>query len=186
MVDHLSYFQYGPLVACNGSLEPSEEELECTCTDCQGNDGLARKYRTGFDKVDMTKTTTHWDDEQYMLCPPRVLGYVLRDKQWAQLQVTCIRPIPPENDKNAWNDRLRLVDDSAGSFKSKELSTKRLLFDLVSSHISTVPSSTPDQRNSGDKTLEVDDIVPGKGKGLVILLYGMTYFLSYFLDMTLC
>jgi hypothetical protein len=144
------------------------------CTDCQLNEGLARKYRTSFDKVEMRKPTTHWDNEQYMLCPPRVLGYVLRDKQWAQLQVTCVRPIPPEDDKNAWHDRLRLADDSTGGFKSKDLSTKQLLFDLVRSHISSVPSNTADPQVSEDKFLEVDDIVPGKGKGLVILLYGMS------------
>jgi hypothetical protein len=150
------------------------------CTDCQQNEGLARKYRTSFDKVEMRKTTAYWDDEQYMLCPPRVLGYVLRDKQWAQLQVTCVRTIPLEDDKNAWHDRLRLADDSTGSFKSKDPSTKQLLFDLVRSHISAVPNNTADSQVSEDRLLEVDDIVPGKGKGLVILLYGKAISLYYF------
>lgn len=177
MVDHLSYFQYGPSIARNGSLEPSTDDWDCMCADCQLNDGLARKYRTSFDKAEMSKPKMHWDDEQYMLCPPRVLGYVLKDKQWAQLQVTNLRPIPLEDDKNAWNDRLRLSDDSTGGFKSKDLSTKQLLFDLVRSHISADPSNTANPDASEDKLLEVDDIVPGKGKGLVILLYGI--FTSY-------
>ena len=176
MVDHLSYFRYGPSITCNESLEPSLGEWNCMCTGCKQNEGLAKKYRTNFDKVEMKIPTMHWEDEQYMLCPPRVLGYVLKDKQWAQLQVTCVKPNPLEDNKNAWNDRLRLADDSTGSFKSKELSTKQLLFALVRSHIPAVPSNTADPRNSDSKLLEVDDIVPGKGKGLAILLYGILLF----------
>lgn len=189
MVDHLSYFQYGPSIARNGLLEPSLLDWDCKCTDCKENEGLAGNYRTSFDEKRMTETTTHWDDEQYMLCPPRVLGYVLRDKQWAQLQVTFLRPIPLEDDKNAWNDRLRLADDSTRGFNPKDMSTKQLLFDLVRSHISAVPSSTEDSRDPEDKFLEVDDIVPDKGKGLVILLYGVTsfpYYSSQHMVMLMC
>jgi hypothetical protein len=49
-------------------------------------------------------------------------------------------------------------------------STKAMLLDLVRSHIST--SNLDDENGNGD-ILAVDDIIPGKGKGLVILLYGM-------------
>lgn len=50
-----------------------------------------------------------------------------------------------------------------------EHTTKEFLLDLVSSHTSTtVSKKDPDQTDA----LEVDDIIPGKGKGLVILLYG--------------
>lgn len=48
-------------------------------------------------------------------------------------------------------------------------STKKLLLDLVSSHSST----TLDNDDDDEEKLEVNDIIPGKGKGLVILLYGI-------------
>lgn len=133
------------------------------CSDCEQNEGLTAKYRTSFDKIEMQNQAV-WDDEQYMLCPPRVLGYILRDKQWAQLQVTLVEEIPLQDLGNSWHSRLRLADDDK---------TKDLLFDLVRSHISSTPKETMDSTDIG---LEVDDITPGKGKGLVILLYGTTLF----------
>jgi hypothetical protein len=50
-------------------------------------------------------------------------------------------------------------------------STKKMLLDLVRSH--TPPSQTSAKNN--DDRLEVDDIIPGKGKGLVVLLYGRLF-----------
>ena len=160
MVDHQSYFQYGPSAARNGALEPSMVEWTCTCTDCQGNKGLSERYRTRFDTI---RTPKLWEDEKYLLCPPRVLGYILEDKQWAQLQVTQVTQIPPDDPANAWNSRLQLAEDD----------TKKLLFNLVRSHVSTRPKKRVSRKSQDHKLLEVDDIVPGKGKGLVILLYGM-------------
>jgi hypothetical protein len=158
MVDYVSYFQYGPPMARNGDLEPSSVNVDCMCSDCQQNEGLAMKYRTWFDKHE-AQTKETWDDEQYMICPPRVLGYVLKEKQWAQLQTTLVRDIPFDGEQDAWHTRLQLDDEGA---------TKRLLFNLVRSHISET-----NQAKRPRDALEVDDIIPGKGKGLVILLYGM-------------
>ncbi|PNP47425.1 hypothetical protein TGAMA5MH_01244 [Trichoderma gamsii] len=157
MVDYVSYFQYGPPVARNGDLEPSSANVDCMCSDCQQNEGLAIKYRTWFDKQEAQAKET-WDDEQYLICPPRVLGYVLKEKQWAQLQTTLVKDIPFDGEQDAWHTRLQLDDEGA---------TKRLLFNLVRSHI-----SESNQAKKPKDALEVDDIIPGKGKGLVILLYG--------------
>lgn len=163
MVDYVSYFQYGPPVARNGDLEPSPVNVDCMCSDCQQNEGLAIKYRTWFDKQEAQANET-WDDEQYLICPPRVLGYVLKEKQWAQLQTTLIKDIPSDGEQDAWHTRLQLDDGGA---------TKNLLFNLVRSHI-----SESNQAKRPRDALEVDDIIPGKGKGLVILLYGMSHFIN--------
>ena len=159
MVDYLSYFQYGPAIGYNGAIEPSMDNTDCMCHDCRQNEGLTLRYMTRFD--DAKAQSENWNDEQYMLCPPRVLGYILKEKQWAQLQVTSLKPIEPNTSKNPWSFRLRLENDK----------TKDLLFDLVCSHI----SSTTD---TAIRSLEVNNIIPKKGKGLVILLYGM-FFLSF-------
>ncbi|KAK7433891.1 AAA family [Colletotrichum acutatum] len=143
MVDYSSYFQFGPTTAPNGILNPSRHSSNCSCADCRTNDALAEKYRVGFDTTE-AQVKEIWDIDQYLLCPPRVLGYVLAQKHWAQLQVDLVQDIPPDDPNSAWHSRLHLSD------KNK----KDLLHRL------------------GSEALEVDDIIPGKGKGLVILLYG--------------
>ncbi|KAL4821918.1 P-loop containing nucleoside triphosphate hydrolase protein [Aspergillus spinulosporus] len=154
MVDYASYFQYGVSTARNGVLEASTNIYECTCLDCRENKSLTRRYRTHFDSIDVQKRKD-WEDEQYMLCPPRVLGYILRAKQWAQLQVTSLKDIQMSTTDNSWQNRLQLADDN----------NKKILFDLIQSHVSSTANSETDN-------LQVNDIIPEKGKGLVILLYG--------------
>lgn len=157
MVDFESYFQYGPATANNGQLEKMTVDTDCMCLDCQNNPELSKKYRMQFDQLQSQYGDEAWDDEQLMLCPPRVLGYILRAKQWAQLEVDRIAMLPPSDNSGPWS-RLKLVDEEH---------TKDLLLNLVKSHVSSSLGV-----NSGKTGLEVDDITPGKGKGLVILLYG--------------
>lgn len=160
MVDYASYFQYGLADGRNGSLPPSENQHLCGCTDCKSNVELMKLYRTRFDD----NQEGEWEDEKYLICPPRVLGYVLSEKQWAQLQVTYLSEIASDGEQDAWESRLKLANND----------TKKLLFDLVRCHTSS------DAKDGGDNQLEVDDIVPGKGKGIVILLYGKTNKVHYF------
>lgn len=155
MVDFESYFRYGPSVARVGSLVPESESPECGCIDCRENEGLKAGYRTRFDEEERQKGK--WEDEQYMLCSPRVLGYILVDKQWAQLQVSLLQSIPEKDPNDSWSTRLKLADGEK---------TKNMILDLVKGH----GTSDPPQ----DDGLEVDDIISKKGKGLVILLYGKT------------
>jgi hypothetical protein len=151
MVDFESYFRYGPTEAQVGSLMPNKDYQECQCSDCRENQELRKIYRTRFDEQNDC-----WEEEQYMLCPPRVLGYILRDKQWAQLRVTSLKSIPKEDSKNSWSSRLKLADGEA---------TKQMILELVNGHGTS--------ESAGEDGLEVDDIVARKGKGLVILLYGL-------------
>ena len=167
MVDFESYFNFGPKSATLGDItvEADSQEcqclecqclecqcLECQCLECQRNTVWDSVYRNRFDK------DTHqieWEEEQFMLCPPRVLGYILSDKQWAQLGVTGLTDIAKEGDERSW-DRVKLADG---------VKTKKLILDLVNGH------GTSSSRDD-DSGLVVDDIVAKKGKGLVILLYG--------------
>ena len=155
MVDFESYFRYGPSIARVGSLMPDSENPECGCIDCRENEALKAGYRTRYDEE--THERGEWEDEQYMLCPPRVLGYILRDKQWAQLQVSLLRDIPKKDPSDSWSTRLQLADGEK---------TKNMILDLVKGH-----GTSDEPRDDG---LEVDDIIARKGKGLVVLLYGMT------------
>ncbi|KAJ2982968.1 hypothetical protein NUW58_g6334 [Xylaria curta] len=140
MVDYESFYQYGSTDGRNGSLSRSDSGVECGCSDCQSNLALTERYRTRFDRLPKNK---EWEDEQYLMCPPR--------------------EIRPRDDQDAWNSRLKLADED----------TKKLLFDLVRCHVSSEAQGDDGDDDDDDrKLLAVDDIVPGKGKGLVILLYG--------------
>ena len=112
MVDYDSYFQYGPADGRNGALEPGNIGAGCSCSDCQNNDGLVKRYRTWIDEPKHSQAR-EWEPEQYLLCPPRVLGYILQDKRWAQLQVTCLERIPPltQQDEVELFKQLQLADD---------------------------------------------------------------------------
>ena len=160
MVDFESYFRYGPAVAKVGLLVPILDSEECECLECQANTAKKTLFRTHFDRDECQET---WEDEQYMLCPPRLLGYILRDKQWAQLHIAHLQDIPKEDQGQSW-DRVKLADGEE---------TKEMILNLVNGH------RTADSKDD-DSGLEVDDIVAKKGKGLVILLYGETLYPSTF------
>lgn len=151
MVDFQSYFEYGRRDALLGDKSPEWGPLECQCPACQGNDDLMALYRIRFDRAN--PDGRNWEPEQYLLCPPRVFGYVLREKQWAQLQVDCLKDIVLDN-STSWSEGLKLAQER----------TKNFIYDLVTGH---------GKPTDGDDGLEVQDIVERKGKGLVILLYGM-------------
>ena len=125
MVDYDSYFRYGPSSARMGSIVANDKE-ECFCEDCQKNKVMRSTYRAHFDDKESQKGD--WDSEQYILCPPRVLGYILREKQWAQLQVDKLTAIPPKDENNSWSTRLQLADGQE---------TKELILGLVNGHGTT-------------------------------------------------
>ncbi|KAL8692665.1 MAG: hypothetical protein Q9218_002365 [Villophora microphyllina] len=152
MVDFESYYRYGPLVATVGSLDLITESQECMCRECQNVSAWHNVKRARFDE---DAHQEDWEEEQFMLCPPRVLGYIFSDKQWAQLQVTLLRDIPKHGVADSWN-RVKLADGEE---------TKQMILNLVEGH------GTANSKDD-DSGLVVDDIVAKKGKGLVILLYG--------------
>lgn len=115
MVDYESYFQYGPADGRNGPLQPANSGTGCACSDCEANEGLMKKYRARFDTQSSVKAK-EWEEEQYLICPPRVLGYILQEKQWAQLQVTSLSEIPKTTpQESALNQRIKLADDDLTS-----------------------------------------------------------------------
>jgi hypothetical protein len=44
------------------------------------------KYVAGFPE--------DFENEQYLLCPPRILGYATEQKLWAQFEVVSIQEVP--------------------------------------------------------------------------------------------
>lgn len=153
MVDYESYSQYGPQDAPLGSIITGEyDDLICGCNDCKDSERLAEECRFYFDGK---KGHEDWTAEQFMLCPPRVLGYILGTKQWAQLHIGNLQSSESRYHQDTWDNKLQLAGEGSGS------NTKNLLMNLVKSH--------------GDPLVQnkLQDIVAEKGRGLVILLHGM-------------
>jgi hypothetical protein len=166
MVDFGSYYQYGDPDSQIGEIVVADDSAECTCEDCKGNAGLQALYRTKYDGMKGSKKEI-WTEEQTMLCPPRVLGYVLKDKQWAQLDVESLVEIQDDKSDDAFANKLQLAGERGGK------QTKDLLMALVKNHgIREV--------KRGSTGYQLNDIVEEKGKGLVILLYGLFISLSLF------
>lgn len=97
-----------------------------------------------FKDYDIIKPDSKPDDLVLLLCPQHVHGYCLRDKVWKSLNVNQLKPVKFR--KNAWD---RLVLDSE---------YKDIVQAMVSSYV--------------DKTASLEDLVAGKGAGLVALLHG--------------
>ncbi|KAL8795715.1 MAG: hypothetical protein Q9182_007494 [Xanthomendoza sp. 2 TL-2023] len=97
-----------------------------------------------YKKYDSLKATSQPDELTKLLCPQLVHGYCLRDKVWKKLNVTQLQPVNFR--KNAW-ERLVLDEEY-----------KDIVQAMVSSYV--------------DKTTGIDDLIAGKGAGLVTLLHG--------------
>ncbi len=90
-------------------------------------------------------------NNDFLIIPPRVLGYSTKEKLWGQFGIVSI--LPPEGKQpHKFRENLQLDD------KYKEL-----IEALVESH----------EANGNNGRRAVQDMVNDKGKGLVLLLHGM-------------
>ena len=157
MVDFDSYYLHGSARSQIGDTAVEDDITDCQCPECSKNEILAQIFKPHYDNSTGEKSEK-WERLQTMMCPPRVLGYILQDKQWAQLAVDNLEDIPDE-DLSAVMNSLHLHGEDDGQ---KE---KDLLYWLVKNH-------GIGKAGRSNKGYELDDIVAEKGKGLVILLYG--------------
>ncbi|KAI0116394.1 hypothetical protein GGR51DRAFT_574691 [Nemania sp. FL0031] len=104
-------------------------------------------------------------EEDFVIMSYRVFGFVLRNRKWAQLDLTHLSEIEPFEVKTS--------GDENSNENSKE---HRLAFDelvLPDGHKDMILSLvTQHFRNKESLHNEQADIVRGKGKGLIMLLHG--------------
>lgn len=162
MVDFVAYLQHAPELSSRGPMGDailSGKDEECRCSICLSNEALKVNQKTDWDNVTSERK---FENLQLELCPPRVLGYHLENKTWVELNISV-----DENEDSGKQEGKYLKDIkqliSAEAFSKLQLvkSQKDLVWDLVKSHAS----------GTTDKPL-LEDIIKGKGKGLVILLHG--------------
>ncbi|KAI4671512.1 uncharacterized protein J4E78_000008 [Alternaria triticimaculans] len=152
MVDFTSFFEYlPPNTPILGNLPQFRGQLENLSPEKRANKIYRDMYKTHWDRHPSGKTMS---SEQLMHCPPRVLGYALKQKKWAQLLVEKLNP-PNDADASVFRDKLQLDPDS-----------KELVKWSVQAH-----EYGKDVDAKGESK-SLQDFAPDKGKGLVIMLYG--------------
>ena len=154
MVDFNSYLQHGPpfiKFPPMGELQfVDDDDGACKCGMCLSNEKLKDNQKLHYDRV---KPGDEWEDTQYLICPPRVLGYHLKGKRWVELDVEAVTDISNLEDRSSF-DSLELAKPQ-----------KRLIEDLVRCHAS----------GKDNKDRSMTDFMQGKGNGLVILLHGIYF-----------
>ncbi|KAK7734115.1 hypothetical protein SLS63_004400 [Diaporthe eres] len=96
-------------------------------------------------KPQSSKKTPEWTDEEYLIASPVVLGFSFGEKLWLEFTVSGVQEI-------RWNEH-------AYDSLVLEKRTKETVKALVESH-------------KYHATESIDDVIQGKGKGLVSVLHG--------------
>ncbi|KEF53266.1 uncharacterized protein A1O9_10714 [Exophiala aquamarina CBS 119918] len=160
MIDYAQYTRQNPSSAPNleSDLGMDFEECELTPRFCgkQGCTFASKKKDEDEPEASNKKgvpvveehTAKELEPEQALLCPGRVKGFALTDKTWAEFRVDALEEIK-------WNNQAyrRLEMDA---------NTESIIKALVESH----------RKHSRLDAEEFDDIIAGKGLGLVLLLQG--------------
>ncbi|KAL8834560.1 MAG: hypothetical protein Q9170_003688 [Blastenia crenularia] len=152
MVDFASYISHGPQ---HGRYSPIGE-LAFLSGDASAGTGYQRSKDDGMAHHDRVKPEQAWEESQFLICPPRVLGFHFQSKQWVELDVSKVRDIAQLRDPSAFQ-RLELPAPQ-----------KTLLQNLVSCHAVK------------DEDRSMRDLVKGKGNGLVVLLHVLLRVIEYY------
>ncbi|PYI10656.1 P-loop containing nucleoside triphosphate hydrolase protein [Aspergillus sclerotiicarbonarius CBS 121057] len=152
IVDHRSFIQYAAAddIAPMGDLEITDNVYECTCSECRKSRELKNMMKFNYDDV---AAADDFDEDQFIICPARFLGYSMKSKKWVQMPVDCVHEIKQKIRMDAF-DKLIMEETS-----------KKLIKSLVANH--EKKKKAEDGGKGGN-----DDWFEGKGGGLVILLHG--------------
>ncbi|PGH23026.1 hypothetical protein AJ80_02941 [Polytolypa hystricis UAMH7299] len=112
------------------------------------------KAQTAPVKPGKEKTTLELRDEDLILLPKRLFGYVLRDREFVTLDIRSLHAIQPQQDVFS---RLKILREYRDILKS-----------LVASHF--VGKDLEKKMATQGLT---QDVIQGKGRALVILLHGV-------------
>ena len=155
MVDFASYYEYlstsAPIL---GAMTRYEGQLKAVSPENRLSPIFCDMYKLNWDKWSGDKEMS---EEQFLMCPPRVLGYALKLKKWAQLLVDGLKS-PDDADEGTFRKDLQLQED----YK-----------DLIQNSVQAHQLGKRPTRSGKPQALE--DFAPDKGKGLIIMLYGRVF-----------
>jgi hypothetical protein len=123
---------------------------------------LRKRLKTDYDDVqpDENGDWPPFEEEQLLICPPRVQGYALLKKMFVEMDVNKLHEIPAEQRRNE-EAFSKLVLPTGAEWKD----VKNVIQWLIEYHTRDPPPGT-------DIPGRLKDLVDGKGQGLVILLHG--------------
>ncbi|MCJ1417781.1 hypothetical protein MMC32_004126 [Xylographa parallela] len=98
-------------------------------------------------------TEKEFGDDEFILCPPRLLGYSTKEKMWGQFSVDQTSEMPAR-ETTMFREKLQLNEEY-----------KQMIEALVDEHRGKRVATDVDK-------VQVKDFVEDKGKGLVLLLHG--------------
>jgi len=151
IVDFASYMTYQPTkTPILGSLHRYEGHVSDLSPERRAKKVFQDMYKFQWDGHPPEREMS---PDQLLCCPPRVLGYALKQKTWVQLLVKNLRK-PNKADVGTFKDKLQLDQDSK---------------DLISK---SVRAHEEAKKRENGKSKGLEDFAPEKGKGLVIMLYG--------------
>jgi hypothetical protein len=143
--------------SCNSVHAPTQSAFPASLTIRTGADylilGESEPWFTGDwfgDQADEEKDHEP-GPEEFLLYPPRILGYSTREKIWGQFNVDKTTDVPDPS-MSLFREKLQLDEDY-----------KIMIQALVEEH---------GARGGQNDRLKVKDVVEDKGKGLVLLLHG--------------
>ncbi|KAL7952745.1 hypothetical protein V8C34DRAFT_318782 [Trichoderma compactum] len=111
-----------------------------------------------------------FSEEELVIMSYRVFGFVLRNRKWAQLDLTYLTevreptPIGPIDDQRTEGGKSGNDNETAFDQLVLESGHKDMIISLITQHFQ-------DKKAKGAQMEQVD-IVRGKGKGLILLLHG--------------
>jgi len=145
ITDHYAYLSYGKMPQ---KLGRHEAKPPCNCKPCVTLRSMCFGELPSTSKEERQKYAAPptLTENQRLVCPPRIFGFDVRQKLWVQLLVDLVKEIGQKDKGEAFNKLVLPVK------------TKELLKTLVTEH---AKNSTP-----------LDDLIPGKGNGLIVLLHG--------------
>ncbi|KAK3984333.1 transitional endoplasmic reticulum ATPase 1 [Cladorrhinum sp. PSN332] len=152
IVDHEAFNQYGTGKPPLGAELYRDEQIWIEESFTNSED--YHEFSQTVNKLDVSKydadSPLDPENDNFLIFPPRVLGYASREKIWGQFFLGSKKPRPPKQ-REKFAENLQLDDKY-----------KNLIDALVQSH-----------ENSGESgQKQVEDLVQDKGKGLVLLLHG--------------
>ncbi|KAI0134856.1 hypothetical protein F4814DRAFT_2258 [Daldinia grandis] len=124
---------------------PKEKLDQVPSKDEEGKDENAKGDEAGAGEDGNSDTPPVFTDEEYLIASPVVLGFAFAEKLWLEFTVSGIKEI-------SWNE------DAYNSLVLQS-NTKEIVKALVESHKYHPAAS-------------IDDVIQGKGKGLVAVLHG--------------
>jgi len=158
MIDAGSFRQYGPGKHYQnyhmpmGKVRFWNRVHDCRCVVCEQNFALYDSQKPHYDLEPDKAGEEFKESIQYLICPPRFLGYQLSRKRWVELKVNDVK------------DAEQTVDTMAfDNLQMESTKLKGLLKSLVMSHWNA---------KRGNDRCKMQDLMKGKGESLVILLYG--------------